>query len=169
MSPISKTSSDAHQHQTCSGAPAQKKELHGSGEGMEHSGAPALTEAQETKLWRRIDLRLIPIISLMSLLCSMDSANIGNAKLDGLITQLNLTGNKFNIALMMYFIPYSLLEFPPNLAIQVIRPSRWLPGIVITWGLVMMLMGFVRTYTQLVGVRVCLGAAEAGFYPGVAY
>ncbi|KAF8833358.1 MFS general substrate transporter [Paxillus ammoniavirescens] len=69
----------------------------------------------------------------------------------------------------MFFVPYSLLEFPSNLVIQVIRPSRWVPGIVVLWGLIMMLMGFVKTYPQLVGVRVCLVAAEAGLYPGVAY
>ncbi|KIJ06519.1 hypothetical protein PAXINDRAFT_20294 [Paxillus involutus ATCC 200175] len=137
MSLLTKTSSDAHEGEGYPGAPLQEKELHGGEEGTEHSVAPALTEAQETKLWRRIDLRLIPIITLMYLFCSMDRGNIGNAKLDGLMTQLNLTGDKFNIALMMYFIPYSLLEFPSNLVIQVIRPSRWVPGIVVLWGLIM--------------------------------
>ncbi|KIK75615.1 hypothetical protein PAXRUDRAFT_835598 [Paxillus rubicundulus Ve08.2h10] len=99
----------------------------------------------------------------------MDRGNIGNAKLDGLIKQLKLTGNQFNIALTMFFIPYSLLEFPSNLVIHVIRPSRWLSGLMVLWGLTMMLMGFVTTYPQLLGARVCLGVAEAGFYPGIAY
>ncbi|KAF8840164.1 MFS general substrate transporter [Paxillus ammoniavirescens] len=85
------------------------------------------------------------------------------------MTQLDLTGSKYNIALMVFFIPYGLLEFPSNLVIQVIRPSRWLPGIMVLWGIIMTLMGFVKTYPQLVGVRVCLGVAEAGFVPGVAY
>ncbi|KAF8840159.1 MFS general substrate transporter [Paxillus ammoniavirescens] len=167
------------------GASPQKKDIYGSEERMEHSPAPAITGAQETKLWRRIDLRLMPMISLLYLFSFMDRGEIlvradlnspyspnvliGNAKLDGLTTQLNLTGNKYNIALTMFFIPYSIFEFPSNLAIHVIRPSRWLPGITVLWGLVMTLMGFVKTYPQLVGVRVCLGAAEAGFLPGVAY
>ncbi|KAF9230452.1 major facilitator superfamily domain-containing protein [Melanogaster broomeanus] len=149
--------------------PPRKTESCGSEEEPECSVAAALTAEQEVKLWRKIDLRLLPIITLMYLLSFMDRGNIGNAKLDGLMTQLNLTGNKYNIALTMYFIPYSLLEFPSNLAIQVIRPSRWLPALVVLWGLCTMLMGFVKTYPQLVGVRVCLGAAEAGLYPGVAY
>ncbi|KAF9230451.1 MFS general substrate transporter [Melanogaster broomeanus] len=147
----------------------QETESCSSEEEPECSVAPALTAEQEVKLWRKIDLRLLPIITLMYLFSFMDRGNIGNAKLDGLMTQLNLTGNKYNIALTMYFIPYSLLEFPSNLAIQVIRPSRWLPAITVLWGLSMMLMGFVKTYPQLVGVRVCLGAAEAGLFPGVAY
>ncbi|KAF9234654.1 MFS general substrate transporter [Melanogaster broomeanus] len=167
--PSNLTASDTPGGKLESGAPSQKTTKCSSEEQLACSVVPALTAEQEAKLWRRIDLRLIPIITLMYLLSFMDRGNIGNAKLDGLVTQLNLTGNKYNIALLMYFIPYSLLEFPSNLVIQVIRPSRWLPAIMVLWGLAMMFMGFVKTYHQLVGVRVCLGAAEAGFYPGVAY
>ncbi|KAJ3916174.1 MFS general substrate transporter [Lentinula edodes] len=93
----------------------------------------------------------------------------GNAKLQGLTTQLNLTGNQYNIALTMYFIPYCIFECPANLVLKRFRPSIWLPGITVVWGVVMTLMGLVKTYPQLVGVRVCLGVAEAGLFPGVAY
>ncbi|KAF9225071.1 MFS general substrate transporter [Gyrodon lividus] len=147
----------------------EKDEVSGSEEQAEISVAPTLTAEQETKLWRKIDLRLIPVIATMCFFTSADGGNIGNARLEGLMTQLNLTGNKYNIALMMYFIPFCFCQLPSNLVIQVIRPSRWLPGIMVVWGLVMMVMGFVKTYPQLVGLRVCLGAAEAGLYPGVTY
>ncbi|KAF9225037.1 MFS general substrate transporter [Gyrodon lividus] len=160
------TASDASPGESGSGVRPQKHEAYDSDEQI---AAPNLAPGQEHKLWRRIDLRILPIITLMYLLSFMDRGNIGNAKLDGLMTQLDLTGNKYNIALTMFFIPYSLFEFPSNLVIQVIRPSRWLPASTVVWGVVMMLMGFVKTYPQLVGVRVCLGVAEAGFYPGVAY
>ncbi|KIM80617.1 hypothetical protein PILCRDRAFT_789396 [Piloderma croceum F 1598] len=62
---------------------------------------PQLTAEQEKKLWRKIDMRLMPILSLMYLTSFLDR---GNAKLHGLVTQLDLTGNKYNIALTMYFI-----------------------------------------------------------------
>ncbi|KAG0702235.1 MFS general substrate transporter [Suillus ampliporus] len=130
---------------------------------------PMLTPEQERKLWRKIDLRLMPILSLMYLLAFLDRGNIGNAKLDGLVTQLDLTGNRYNIALTMFFIPYCLFECPANLVLKVFRPSRWLPGINFIWGIVMTLMGLVKTYPQLVGVRACLGIAEAGLFPGVVY
>ncbi|KIJ14065.1 hypothetical protein PAXINDRAFT_13182 [Paxillus involutus ATCC 200175] len=188
MSPMLKATSDTYQDRVNFGASPQKKEMYGIDKRMDHSVAPAITEAEEIKLWRRIDLRLMPMISLMYLFSFMDRGNIGNAKLDGLMTQLNLTGDKYNIALTMFFIvsrfihafafwfvdehvvqSFGLFEFPSNLAIQVIRPSRWLPGITVLSGIVMTLMGFVKTYPQLVGARVCLGVAEAGFLPGVAY
>ncbi|KAG1886503.1 MFS general substrate transporter [Suillus subluteus] len=105
----------------------------------------------------------------MYLLAFLDRSNIGNAKLEGLVTQLDLTGNRFNITLIMFIIPYCLLECPANLVLKVFRPSRWLPGINFAWGVVMTLMAFVKTYPQLVGVRICLGIAEAGLFPGVVY
>ncbi|KIJ13998.1 hypothetical protein PAXINDRAFT_13121 [Paxillus involutus ATCC 200175] len=171
-------------------APPQDDEkviIGSSDEQAESPVVPTLTAEQETKLWRKIDVKLIPIVATMYFLSFMDrgvylslptfsrsfhtrrAGNIGNAKIEGLMTQLDLTGDKYNIALTMYFIPYCLFEIPSDLIIHVVRPSRWLPGIMFAWGLVMTLMGFVKTYPQLVGLRVCLGVAEAGLFPGVAY
>ncbi|KAF8507520.1 MFS general substrate transporter [Hysterangium stoloniferum] len=134
---------------------------------------PELTAEEEHRLYRKLDLRLMPILSLMYLLSFMDRGmvqrNIGNAKIEGLTTQLHLTGNRYNIALTMFFIPYCLFECPANLVLKKFRPSRWLPGITVVWGTVMTLMGLVKTYPQLVGVRICLGVAEAGLFPGVVY
>ncbi|KAJ7242479.1 MFS general substrate transporter [Mycena rebaudengoi] len=130
---------------------------------------PILSAEEERKLWRKIDLRLMPILTLMYLVSFLDRGNIGNARLDGLQDQLNLTGNKYNIALTMYFIPYCIFECPANLVLKRFRPSKWLPGITLVWGTVMTLMGLVKTYPELVGVRVCLGVAEAGLFPGVVY
>ncbi|KAJ7282872.1 MFS general substrate transporter [Mycena rebaudengoi] len=130
---------------------------------------PVLTAQEELKLWRKIDTRLMPILSLMYLLSFLDRGNIGNARLQGLQTQLDLTGNKYNIALTMYFIPYCMFECPANLVLKRFRPSKWLPGITVVWGIVMTLMGLVKNYPQLVGARVCLGVAEAGLFPGVVY
>ncbi|KAG2124884.1 MFS general substrate transporter [Suillus clintonianus] len=136
---------------------------------LDLKNVPVLTPEQEKKLWRKIDLRLMPILSLMYLLAFLDRGNIGNAKLEGLETQLDLTGNKFNVVLIMFIIPYCLFEPPTNLVLKAFRPSRWLPGINLAWGIIMTLMAFVKTYPQLVGVRVCLGVAEAGLFPGVVY
>ncbi|KAK0185190.1 MFS general substrate transporter [Armillaria mellea] len=130
---------------------------------------PGLTDEQEKKLWRKIDLRLMPILSLMYLFSFLDRGNIGNAKLQGLTTQLHLDSNKYNIVLTMYFIPYCIFQCPANLVLRKFRPSRWLPGITVVWGIVMTLMGLAKNYPQLVGARVCLGVSEAGLFPGVVY
>ncbi|KAG1847112.1 MFS general substrate transporter [Suillus tomentosus] len=138
---------------------------------LDLKNVPVLTPEQEKKLWRKIDLRIMPILSLMYLLAFLDRGNIGNAALEGIVTQLDLTGNKFNIVLIMFIIAYCLFECPSNLVLKAIRPSRqvWLPGINFAWGVVMTLNAFVKTYPQLVGVRICLGITEAGLFPGVVY
>ncbi|KAI5984050.1 MFS general substrate transporter [Pisolithus albus] len=128
-----------------------------------------LTPKEESRLWFKVDLRLMPIIALMYLLCFMDRGNIGNAKLDGLTTQLKLDGNQYNIALTLFFISFGIFDCPANYIIQFVPPSRWLPGTMILWGLIMTLMGFVKNYPQLAGVRFCLGIAESGYYSGVTY
>ncbi|KAF9255008.1 MFS general substrate transporter [Marasmius fiardii PR-910] len=133
------------------------------------SPPPKLTEAEERKLWRKIDRRLMPILCLMYLFSFLDRGNIGNARLQGLVTQLGLVGNQYNIALTMYFIPYCIFECPANLVLKKFRPRIWLPGITVVWGIIMTLMGLVKTYPQLVGVRILLGVAEAGLFPGVSY
>ncbi|EMD36615.1 hypothetical protein CERSUDRAFT_95905 [Gelatoporia subvermispora B] len=75
---------------------------------------PKLTAEQERMVWRKID-RYPNMLLLNETLTSLSEiGNVGNAKLQGLISQLNLTGNRYNIALTMYFIPYCLLEFPAN-------------------------------------------------------
>ncbi|KAF9461840.1 MFS general substrate transporter [Collybia nuda] len=130
---------------------------------------PKLTAEEERRLWRKVDMRLMPILAIMYLFSFIDRGNIGNARLQGLQSQLNMTGNQYNIALTMYFIPYCVFECPANLVLKKFRPSRWLPGITVVWGIIMTLMGIVKTYPQLVGVRVCLGVAEAGLFPGVVY
>jgi sugar phosphate permease len=99
---------------------------------------PTLSLEEERRLYRKLDIRLMPILSLMYLFSFLDRGNIGNAKLQGLLTQLDLTGNRFNIALTMYFIPYCIFECPANLVLKRFRPSRWLPGITIVWGVIML-------------------------------
>lgn len=130
---------------------------------------PTLTPEQEKRLWRKIDVRLMPILALLYLFSFLDRGNIGNAKLQGLVTELHLVGNQYNIALTMYFIPYCIFECPANLVLKRFRPSRWLPGITVVWGIIVTLMGIVKNYQQLVVMRVLLGIAEAGLFPGVVY
>ncbi|KAI0634507.1 MFS general substrate transporter [Trametes polyzona] len=114
-----------------------------------------LTAEEEKRLWRKVDMRLIPISTLLYLMSYLDR---GNAKLEGLITQLDLTGQRYNTALVSFAVAYHKL-----------RPSRWLPGLTLAWGIVATLMGLVKSYPQLVAVRVCLGIAESGMSPGIYY
>ncbi|TFK86321.1 MFS general substrate transporter [Polyporus arcularius HHB13444] len=129
----------------------------------------SLSPGEQRRLWRKIDMRLMPILTVMYLCSFVDRGNIGNAKLEGLTTQLQLTGNQYNVALTMYFVAYFFFTIPSNLVLKKFRPSRWLSGITMVWGLVTTLMGVVKTFPQLVGTRLCLGAVESGLSCGVFY
>ncbi|KAI8996648.1 MFS general substrate transporter [Trametes punicea] len=134
---------------------------------------PTLTEEEEKRIWRKIDMRLLPILTIMYLFASLDRSNIGNAKLQGLLTELQLTGDKYNVALCifayLFMDRHECLTTTRSLVLKKFRPSKWLPGITLIWGIIATLMGLVKTYPQLLGVRICLGVAEAGLPPGVFY
>lgn len=127
---------------------------------------PILSVQEERRLWRRIDARLVPMTSILYLCSFVDRSNIGNAKLQGLLTQLDLDGNKYNIALTLYFVSFDVFAIFANLLTKKARPSRWLSSITVVWGLITALTGLVRTYHQLVAVRILLGIAECGLACG---
>ncbi|KAG2369021.1 major facilitator superfamily domain-containing protein [Suillus spraguei] len=83
-------------------------------------------------------------------------------------TDLNLTGLKYNIAAAVFFVrPVSPMV--PNIALKLSRPSRWIPSIMVAWGVVMTLMCLVRSYHSLVVARAVLGLTEGGLLPGINY
>ncbi|KAK2808949.1 hypothetical protein FQN50_004222 [Emmonsiellopsis sp. PD_5] len=123
----------------------------------------------EKKTLRKMDLHLIPIVSILYLLAFLDRGNIGNAKIEGLTDELGLTGAQYNWCLTVFFFPYAFFELPSNLILTKLRPSIWLPLIMLAWGLVMTLMGIVQNYNGLLIARIFLGLAESGLYPGVAF
>ncbi|KAJ8588263.1 MFS general substrate transporter [Rhizopogon salebrosus TDB-379] len=125
--------------------------------------------AERARILRKIDWCILPFVTLFYLLSFLDRTNIGNAKIAGMSTDLGLTGFRYNIAAAVLFITYSLAEVPSNIALKLFRPSRWIPTIMIAWGLVMTLMCLVNSYQSLVIARLCLGFAEAGLFPGVNY
>lgn len=94
--------------------------------------------------------------------------NIGNAKIEGLQDDLHMTNDEYNWCLTVFFFTYAAFEVPSNLLLKKLRPSRWLPGIMVAWGTVMTLMGLVRNYHGLLIARIFLGVTEAGLFPGVA-
>lgn len=96
------------------------------------SGIPlnAQTSAEERRLTTKIDIKLIPVLGLLYLICFLDRTNIANARLAGLEAGLNMPSNGFNTALWIFYIPFVLAEVPSNMimSLAVIKPSIWLGG-----------------------------------------
>ncbi|KAJ5630468.1 uncharacterized protein N7484_010568 [Penicillium longicatenatum] len=128
------------------------------------------SQDQRKAVLRKVDYRLVPMLSVLYLVSHLDRANIGNAKIAGLTSDLGLSGIQYNIALSLFFIPYVLLEVPSNMLLKrCARPSFYLGTLIICWGIIMTLTGVVQNFGGLVAVRILLGIFEAGFFPGAVY
>ncbi|KAL5046519.1 hypothetical protein BDW71DRAFT_214576 [Aspergillus fruticulosus] len=130
---------------------------------------PEFPPDMQKRVLRKMDLRLIPMLALLYLLAFLDRGNIGNAKIEGMLDDLNMSGPEYNWCLTVFFFTYVAFELPSNLLLKKLRPSRLLPLLMVAWGIVMTLMGIVQNYHGLLIARLFLGVAEAGLYPGIAY
>ncbi len=128
-----------------------------------------LTIAQDRKLLWKLDLRLIPWLCLLYLISFLDRTNIGNAKLDGLTTSLHITSGQYNACLSIFFVSYALFEPITNILLKRLRPSVFIPIIMVLWGICMVCMGLTHNFQGMMAARFFLGLAEAGLFPGINY
>jgi len=118
------------------------------------------------RLVRKLDWRMLPTLSFLYLMCSLDKANAGNAKLFGFLTDVGMTSTQFNLALMYLFFTYGLCEPLSNIMLRRLGPKIWFPCIVTAWGLITTLTSICKSYGGYVVIRLFLGMTEAGLYPG---
>ncbi|CAF1414163.1 unnamed protein product [Rotaria sp. Silwood1] len=133
------------------------------------SSKKTVDDPDDKKLLRKLDLHVIPGMTLLYLLNYLDRVNIGQAKLNGITTSLNLSSAQYNACLSVVYVTYVAFEVPSNLILKKLRPSRWIPLIMVTWGIVTTLTGLVNSYGSLLACRLLLGAPEAGLFPGATY
>ncbi|KAF4780709.1 major facilitator superfamily transporter [Colletotrichum scovillei] len=127
-------------------------------------------EEKRKTTFRKVDVRLIPMLALLYLICHIDRANIGNAKIEGMVEDLGMTGVQYNTVLSIFFIPYVLFEVPSNIILKKVkRPSFYLGTLTLCWGIIMTCTGLVRNFGGLMVTRILLGVFEAGFFPGAIY
>ncbi len=117
---------------------------------------------------RRISLRLIPFLALGYLANYIDRVNAGFAALQ-MNREVGLTASAFGLGGGMYFLAYLLFEVPSNLAMARVGARRWLARILVSWGLASAALMFTAGPISFCVLRFLLGAAEAGFVPGVLF
>jgi len=120
----------------------------------------------EARTTRKVLWRIIPFVFALYVVSYIDRANIGYAALQ-MNQELGLSASAFGFAAGVFFIGYFLFEVPSNLALARFGARVWIAFILLLWGLFASLTGFVHSATQLYVLRFLLGAAEAGFFPGV--
>ncbi|KAK4631650.1 hypothetical protein CLAFUW4_02533 [Fulvia fulva] len=132
-------------------------------------GEVSWTEEEETRVRRKLDLQIVPMVTVLYLMCFLDRANIGNARIQGMAEDLNLVGYRFNWALSIFYIIYLLVEVPSNILLKKVGPRFYIPALVIGFGFVSMCTSFVHNFNQLCVARAFLGVFEGGTMPGIAF
>jgi MFS transporter, ACS family, tartrate transporter len=117
---------------------------------------------------RKAAMRFVPLLTIAYLFNYLDRTSLGFAALT-MNQQLGLTATQFGLAAGILFLGYSTFEIPSNLLLYRFGARRWLARIMITWGLVSAAIAFVVGPNSFYGLRLLLGIAEAGFFPGVTF
>src|ERR1700735_5613462 len=125
---------------------------------------PALARSALAKMsWR-----ILPLLALGYGVSYIDRVNISFASLQ-MNRDLHFSAAVYGLGAGLFFLTYALLEVPSNLLLVRFGARRWIARIMLTWGVLAAAMLFVRTPMQFYLMRLLLGAAEAGFFPGVIY
>ncbi|KIH84400.1 MFS transporter [Pseudomonas batumici] len=119
-------------------------------------------------LYHKITWKLIPFLCFCYLAAYLDRINIGFAKLQ-MLDQLHFSETAFGLGAGLFFVGYILFEVPSNLVLEKVGAKVWIARIMITWGLLSACTLLVTSTTQFYILRFLLGAAEAGFLPGVLF
>src|SRR5207245_2427061 len=120
-----------------------------------------------TKTIQKVRIRILPFVFLLFVVALLDRVNIGFAALT-MNRELAITSQQFGLVFGIFFFGYFFFEIPSNLLLHKIGARVWIARILITWGILATLTGFVHTVHQLYIVRLLLGLAEAGYFPGMA-
>jgi MFS transporter, ACS family, tartrate transporter len=129
-------------------------------------GTAVVTSDISTRTIRRIRNRLIPLLFLMFVVFCLDRSNISFAGLT-MNAALGITSAQYGLLAGIFFWGYCLFEIPSNLLLHKIGARVWFARILVSWGIVAVLTGFVRSVPQLYVARFLLGVAEAGCFVGI--
>ena len=127
-----------------------------------------LAQTLERHAFRKIAVRLLPILTIAFFLNFLDRNNIGYAALT-MNKEIGLTAAQFGYGAGIFFLGYCFFEIPSNIALYRYGARVWIARIMITWGVISAATIFVRGPSSFYFLRFLLGVAEAGFFPGVAY
>src|SRR5215213_4204101 len=120
----------------------------------------------EQRTLRKISYRIVPFIMLLYFIAFIDRVNIGFASLT-MNKDLGFSPAVFGFGAGILFLGYFLFEVPSNLILHKVGARIWIARVMITWGLVSAGMAFIQGSTSFYVLRFLLGAAEAGFFPGI--
>ncbi len=130
-------------------------------------------EAPQCSYWpggeatrRKIAKRILPFLFISYFIAYLDRANVAFAYAP-MTRELGFSDAVYGLGTGLFFLGYFFLEIPSAVMVERFGARRWIARIMITWGVVTVLFAFERTAAQFYSLRLLLGLAEAGFFPGV--
>ncbi|KAH7152576.1 major facilitator superfamily domain-containing protein [Dactylonectria macrodidyma] len=124
---------------------------------------------KEKALLRRVDRRMMPLMMALYVLNYLDRNNIATARLGNFEKDIGLVGQQYNTIISIFFVGYILTQVPTNMILNKMRPSIFLPSIMVAWATVSACTGAVQTYHGMIALRFLLGFVEAPFFPGALF
>ena len=125
--------------------------------------------ALERRLRLKVDLRLCTIAGVLCSLNLLDSGVISSAAVTSMPADLGLTGNRFSVAVFVFTLSSIAFQLPSTLAARALGPRIWFASLTVAFGLITACTALVRSWQQMIALRVLLGAATSGVYPGLTY
>jgi len=132
------------------------------------SAATSRSRAGDARIIRRVTLRLLPFLMLCYVVANLNRVNLSFAALQ-MNHDLGLSATTYGFGAGVFFVTYCLCEIPSNLLLHKYGASRWIARIMASWGAVAVATAFITGPISFFTLRLLLGAAEAGFYPGVLF
>jgi sugar phosphate permease len=130
------------------------------------AGVKSDSEGVGRRARRRVAYRLLPFVFLLYVVNYIDRVNVSFANLK-MSADLGLSDRAYGLGVGMFYITYVLFEIPGAVIVERWSARKWIARIMISWGIVTILGGFVNTATQFYVARLFLGAAESSFFPGM--
>ncbi|WP_233342866.1 MFS transporter [Burkholderia cepacia] len=122
----------------------------------------------EARTMRKILRRFVPLLTICFVVAFLDRVNVGFAALT-MNRDLGISASTFGLAAGLFFVSYFVCEVPSNMLLERFGARRWIARIMFTWGLCSAATAFVQGAPSFYAVRILLGAAEAGFFPGIVF
>lgn len=121
----------------------------------------------ERDLVRRLDIYLMTFGCISQVIKYLDQSNISNAYVSGMKEDLNLNGNQLNYFTTWFSVSYCIMLIPSQIIMTWVRPSWWLPGLEIAWGIVTGMIALCKNANNVYVCRVFLGLFESSAWPGM--
>jgi ACS family tartrate transporter-like MFS transporter len=122
----------------------------------------------EAQLMRKVTWKVVPFLCICFMAAFLDRVNVGFAK-EQMSKELGLSATVYSLGAGIFFIGYFLFEVPSNLILAKVGARGWIARIMLTWGVISASFAFVQGEKSFYVLRFLLGAAEAGFFPGVIF